>query len=431
MKLLVFAHTPPPHHGQSYMVQLMLDGFGGDQRQRKAGGQPRTATAAGYGIECYHVNARLSRRLEEIGVFRPAKLLLLLGYCLQAIWVRFRYGVTNLYFVPAPGKYSALYRDWLVMLLCRPFFKKIILHWHAAGLAKWLETAVQMRTRALTYRLMKQADLSIILSQFTRADPEKLFSKSVRVVNNGIPDPCPDFDRDVLPRRQARLAARSKLLTRHTLTAADLETTGGDPQVFKVLYLAHCTREKGLFDAVQAVLLANRKLAERRSPTSMQLLVAGGFFAESERAEFDQICATPEAKDAIRYLGFIAGERKLGTFREADAFCFPTYYRNESQPVSLIEAMAFGLPVVTTAWRSIPELLPPDHPGLVAVRSPSQIADTLLRMMTSNIGQSLRGIFLQKFTVESYLRGLAEAFHSAEAEGQPDTSSRVMPALSH
>jgi hypothetical protein len=30
MKLLVFAHTPPPHHGQSYMVKLMLDGFGGD-----------------------------------------------------------------------------------------------------------------------------------------------------------------------------------------------------------------------------------------------------------------------------------------------------------------------------------------------------------------------------------------------------------------
>ncbi len=25
MKLLVFAHTPPPHHGQSYMVQLMLN----------------------------------------------------------------------------------------------------------------------------------------------------------------------------------------------------------------------------------------------------------------------------------------------------------------------------------------------------------------------------------------------------------------------
>ena len=57
MKLLVFAHTPPPHHGQSYMVQLMLQGFGGDARRRPANaGSPR-------GIDCYHVNARFSRSL--------------------------------------------------------------------------------------------------------------------------------------------------------------------------------------------------------------------------------------------------------------------------------------------------------------------------------------------------------------------------------
>src|SRR5882757_8260343 len=51
MKLLVFAHTPPPHHGQSYMVQLMLAGFGGDARRKKG------AAASPYGVECYHVNA--------------------------------------------------------------------------------------------------------------------------------------------------------------------------------------------------------------------------------------------------------------------------------------------------------------------------------------------------------------------------------------
>jgi hypothetical protein len=34
MKLLLFAHVPPPHHGQSYMVKLILDGIGGDQRKR-------------------------------------------------------------------------------------------------------------------------------------------------------------------------------------------------------------------------------------------------------------------------------------------------------------------------------------------------------------------------------------------------------------
>src|SRR5277367_3036947 len=126
MKLLVFAHTPPPHHGQSYMVQLMLSGFGGNRRDPA---NQKQARSTHYGIECYHVNAQVSRELEDIGDFRFAKLLSLMGYCLQAIWCRFRYGVTTLYYIPAPGKHSALYRDWIVMLLCRPFFPKIIFHW--------------------------------------------------------------------------------------------------------------------------------------------------------------------------------------------------------------------------------------------------------------------------------------------------------------
>ena len=163
-----------------------------------------------FGIECYHVNARLSKKLEDIGDLRLGKFILLLGYCLQAIWCRFRYGVDNFYYIPAPGKRSALYRDWVVMLICRPFFKRVILHWHAAGLAKWLEMVVTMRSRSLTYRLMKQVDLSIVLSKYNRADAEKLFSRQVRVVSNGIPDPCPRFAEEILPRRKARFAARTQ-----------------------------------------------------------------------------------------------------------------------------------------------------------------------------------------------------------------------------
>src|SRR5881227_2870059 len=160
MKLLVFAHTPPPHHGQSYMVQLMVEGFGGDRRKsggksprRNGGSAPAQSSGSDspFEIECYHVNARLSQKLEDIGDLRVGKFILLLGYCAQAVWCRFRYGVTTFYYIPAPGKRSALYRDWLVMLICRPFFKRIILHWHAAGLAKWLETVLQIRSRAFTY----------------------------------------------------------------------------------------------------------------------------------------------------------------------------------------------------------------------------------------------------------------------------------------
>ncbi|HTL72497.1 MAG TPA: hypothetical protein VL863_04270, partial [bacterium] len=197
MKLLVFAHTPPPHHGQSYMVQLMLEGFGGDARRPRL-----TPEANRFGIECYHVNARFSRGLSDIGEFQGTKMLLVLWFCAQALWLRFRYGVKNLYYVPAPGKRVALYRDWLVMLICRPFFQRVILHWHAAGLAKWLETETTIGSRAATYRLFKPVDLSLVLSRYNFADAQKLLSRQIAVVNNGIPDPCPDFVEVVQARRR-------------------------------------------------------------------------------------------------------------------------------------------------------------------------------------------------------------------------------------
>jgi glycosyltransferase involved in cell wall biosynthesis len=439
MKLLVFAHTPPPHHGQSYMVQLMVAGFGGDQRKLRpaagVGSSPQQIPAGDwvpgttFGIECYHVNARLSRKLEDIGDLRIRKFLVLLWYCLQAIWCRFRYGVTNFYYIPAPGKRSALYRDWVVMLICRVFFKRMILHWHAAGLAKWLEIVVGMRHRALTYRLMKQVDLSIVLSRYNRADAEKLFSRRIRVVSNGIPDPCPRFEQEVLPRRQARFAARRKLLAgRAALTAEDLKLTGGDPHLIKVLYLAHCTREKGLFDALAAASLASQRLAEREARVSIRLQVTGGFVTAHEETEFRRIMAQPAVAQMVQYFGFVSGDQKHQLLREADLFCFPTYFQNENQPVNLIEAMAFGLPILTTRWRSLPELFPADYPGLVNIRSPEQVADVMLDLVTRESGEGFRDIFLRSFTLERHLQELAEAFRQTELDASPVTSPAAIGA---
>jgi len=417
MKLLLFAHVPPPHHGQSSMVKLMLDGFGGDQRKHNA--PPPTAP---YDIGCYHVDVRLSQRLEEIGDMRLGKIFLLFFYCLRAIWCRFRYGLDTFYYVPTPGKASAMYRDWLVMLLCRPFYKRLILHWHAAGLAKWLETRAQFRARTLTFRLMKGADLSVVLSRYNRTDAEKLIPKRIEVVSNGIPDPCRDYQSVVLPRRKARLEARRRLLGGESISADEQAEAGGSAQVVRVLYLAHCTREKGAFDAMTGVALANKKLAVGGLPISLRLTVTGTFVTPDDKAQFEKLRKDAAISGCVDYAGFVSGAQKEALLREADIFCFPTFYPNENQPVNLIEAMAFGLPVVTTRWRSLPELFPPGYAGLVDVRSPEQVADGLVEALTEE-GEILRGLFLKHFTLESYLSSLANAFHSLEQPG-----ARVAPA---
>jgi glycosyltransferase involved in cell wall biosynthesis len=397
MKLLVFAHTPPPHHGQSYAVQSMLNSFGGDCR--KQGQKP----PGRFGIECYHVNARFSKNLADIGEFRGGKFLLIFFFCLQAVWCRFRYGVENFYYVPAPGKAVALYRDWLIMFLCRPFFKKIILHWHAAGLAKWLETSVQIRTRVLTYRLFKPVDLSIVLSRYNLADAEKLLSRRICIVSGGISDPCPQFAEKILPLRRERIAAREKIL------AGKLSSANYPAKTVHVLYIALATREKGVFDAIEGVALAGGK-----SPLQFQLTVVGGFASDAEEKELREFIRQRGLQNTIEILGFVSTERKLQALAEADIFCFPTYYSAENQPGNLIEAMAFGLPIITTRWRSIPEMLPENYPGLVDPKSPGQIANALQFLAAGDFAGSLREIFLRQFTLEQHLANMAAAIRSVE-----------------
>ena len=393
------------------MVKLMLDGFGGDRRKSD---HRRNSNDGRFGIACYHVNARLSRNLEDIGELRAQKVLLMLLYCAQAIWCRFRYGVTTMYYIPSPGKRSALIRDWMVMQFCRPFFRKIVLHWHAAGLAWWLETSALMHTRSITYRFLKHVDLSMVLSNFNRSDAEKLLPRRIQVVSNGIPDPCPDFATTVLPRRLARVAARRKLRAGESLTLDDLQNTGGDPHVCHVLYLAHCTRDKGLFDAIEAVTLASRELAGCGSALRLRLVVAGSFVTARDKVEFDRIMMQPESREIINYLGFVANDKKHNALVNADLFCFPTYFSNENQPVNVIEALAYGLPVITTKWRSVPEILPSGYAGLVTPRAPRELATVLLQSLDEHSPQSLRDHFLARFTLDQHLSNLAAALRTVE-----------------
>jgi glycosyltransferase involved in cell wall biosynthesis len=115
----------------------------------------------------------------------------------------------------------------------------------------------------------------------------------------------------------------------------------------------------------------------------------------------------------VTYADFVMGPAKEKILRESDCFCFPTYYYAESFPLVLVEAMAFGLPVITTRWRSIPELLPHGYPGFVDARSPGQVADQIQACLVCGAtGEDLRQIFLNHFTLEHHLASLARAIRS-------------------
>lgn len=408
------------------MVQMLLEVLGGDARHPAAREADTTGTPSfsrDRELRCYHVDSRFSDDIGDIGRIRWGKAALLFKYCAEAIWCRLRHGVTNFYYIPAPGMRSAVYRDWLVMLLCRPFFRRVVFHWEAAGLGEWLVSQARPWERWLTCRLLGRHDLSIVLGDYYQSDVAILRPKSVIAIPNAAPDPCPDFDTLVRPRRQARVRVRAKLMTGEAPSNGDLKLAGTDPQIFRVLYLSTCVREKGLFDTVEAVALANRQLSEERSPVRFHLTVAGKFWQETEHREFQRRLEQPDLNGPARqsspaatveYRGFAAGEEKHRLFLESDCFCFPTYYAFEGHPVSLVEAMSYNLPIITTRWRAIPELFPNGYGGLVQPRAPEQVAAVLRQFARTGPEQDFRKEFLTQFTEQRFAERMRQTLRQLE-----------------
>lgn len=417
MKLLVFAHVPPPHHGQSYMVELMLEGFG------KAPSSP-PAALGNTDVQCFHVNARFSSSLEDIGGIRSGKIFRIFEFCAAAIRLRLKHGIDSLYFIPAPAKRSAVVRDWVVLGILRLFFRNTILHWHAYGLGHWADSVIEHPAdstvdslpprlfgrldplaRALTRFIYRHCSLSISLTKYNTRDAEVFSPRISVVVPNGIPDQCGSSFPDVLAARQERLRTRRNL------------AGGRSPVVpagtFDLLYLAHCTREKGLFTAMEAVSLANARLQIAGCDYRIRLHIAGSFPSEQDQKEYTRILdESPEAHRTFLYHGHVGGSEKTRLLADADALIFPTFFQPETFGLVLLEALSFGLPIIATRWRGIPEIVPPHLAHLAAPGDSAMLAQAILASSDFENFQSLRDLYLQNYTLNKFWHRLAAAMQA-------------------
>lgn len=368
VKLLVLAQTPPPLHGQSVMVQAMLQGLAR---------QPD--------FTVHHVNFRLSLDNADIGRWRLAKVLGTFALVVRAIGCRLQHGCDTLYYVPAPpGKRGALYRDWLVMALCRPFFRKLVLHWHAAGLAAWLKSDAHRIERGVTRAVLSGADLSIVLSHSLRADAEYFHARVIAVVPNGVPDP------GRIPRPTARYTP------------------------FQVLFLGLCSEEKGVFAAIDAVIAANLRAAAAADHPHFTFIAAGPFPDDGAAARFRRLADSHPS--IIRHAGFANDVEKKILFAESGCLLFPTHYAAEGLPLVVLEAFAHGVPVIATRWRALADVVSRDCGMLVEPHDPAALVDALVSLQQSPLPmEKCRERFLRDFELSIHLARLTAALRQIEA----------------
>jgi glycosyltransferase involved in cell wall biosynthesis len=110
------------------------------------------------------------------------------------------------------------------------------------------------------------------------------------------------------------------------------------------------------------------------------------------------------------------GERSdvAALFGAMDVFCLPS--RTEGTSLTLLEAMASGLPVVATAVGGTPEVVEADRSGfLVPPAEPQALADALVRVLkhpdlADRMGAAGRGIVAARYSLRAMVEQYSELY---------------------
>lgn len=270
-------------------------------------------------------------------------------------------------------------RKSLFMKIARIARKKTIVHFHAFD----TESTIDGPHREIYRRLFSNADNIVVLSESWRKAVCSTFpelASKITVLHN----PCPSVDHDSNDMDQSH----------------DSDTSGC------ILSAGVVNSRKGYRDLINAFA--------RIAPTypGWRLIFAGS----GEIDEGRSLAATLGISDQICFTGWLAGKKKDRIFRNADILCLPSY--SEGFPMAVLDAWAYGLPVVATPVGGLPDivtdgedilLFPPGDCEALASQLEKIISDTALR---KKIAIASKNFANHTFNIKTIGRRLGEIYDS-------------------
>jgi glycosyltransferase involved in cell wall biosynthesis len=201
---------------------------------------------------------------------------------------------------------------------------------------------------------------------------------------------------------------------------ANAEFVAQLPQRY-VLFLARLNYYKGLDLLIPAFA--------RIAPTypDVNLVIAGTDFGYE--SSLRQLIATSGLSPRIQLLGGVYGNDKLHLLRHALCLCHPT--RHEGFSVTLLEAMATSLPIITTSQANFPEIATVGA-GIISMPNPNSIADALSRLLKNDALRAQMGAEGLRVVIDRYewsiiAASLTCAYLSAARTLEPREKSSQIP----
>lgn len=208
----------------------------------------------------------------------------------------------------ASGK--SFYRKSLYISICRLFDVKILCHMHSGHFVHFINTCPKFIRRTLL-----KCDSLIVLSESWKDFYHNLGCPHIDIIDNIILPP--------------QKVGEKK-----------------DDGLLHLVFLGNLTRPKGFYDLLQA-------LGKHKDSLSGKVKLHIGGLGDMQA--FEQETERWQIADMLDYHGFVACEEKCRLFTFGDVYVLPSYF--EGMPISILEAMSYGMPTLASRVGSIPEII--------------------------------------------------------------------------
>ena len=114
-------------------------------------------------------------------------------------------------------------------------------------------------------------------------------------------------------------------------------------------FLSNISEDKGIFLFLDVM----KSIARRGGDLGIRALIAGPFVDDATRRNVEQrLSELPN----VEYVGPKYDAAKRAFYSEIDVLLFPSFYRNEAEPLTILEATSLGVPVIATGRGCVEEL---------------------------------------------------------------------------
>lgn len=176
----------------------------------------------------------------------------------------------------------------------------------------------------------------------------------------------------------------------------------------QILFLGEIGERKGCFDLPQIY----QKITEQVGP--VPLIMAG----EGEIEHVKKMLKERHVLEYVCFPGWIRGETREKLLQESSFFLFPSY--NEGMPMAVLEAMAYGMGIVTTNVGGIPKLIENGVSGYTCTAGDiEEISNKMVKLISQEehlefCSANARKTAMERYSYESHVNKIMNMYRQLE-----------------